>query len=156
MNDTTKVGKDTVVSIDYTLTDDDGEVLDSSKGEEPLTYLHGHDQIIPGLEKELDGKSVGDTLKVRIAAEDAYGEHDPERMVEVSREHFDFEVSPGDYVQAQHQDGSVIPFLVVSVEEDKVVLDGNHPLAGKALNFEVEIVAVRPATEEEKEHGHAH
>ncbi|HHQ47327.1 MAG TPA: peptidylprolyl isomerase [Acidobacteria bacterium] len=156
MNETTTIANDTVVSIEYTLTDDEGEVLDSSVGAEPLSYLHGHDQIIPGLERELEGKNVGDELSLHIAAADAYGEHDPERMVEVDRGNFDFDVKEGDYVQAQHPDGSVIPFLVAEVGENTVTLDGNHPLAGKALNFEVKVVAVRPATEEERTHGHAH
>jgi len=156
MNDTTKIAEDTVVSIDYTLTDDDGEILDSSDGAEPLRYLHGHGQIIPGLERELEGKSVGDELSLHIAAEDAYGVHDPERVVTVDRGNFEFDVKEGDYVQAQHPDGSVIPFLVTEVGETEVTLDGNHPLAGKALNFEIKVVGVRESTEEERAHGHAH
>ena len=115
MNETTKITDDMVVSIDYTLKDDSGEVLDSSEGGEPLSYLHGHGQIIPGLERELEGKTVGDELSLHIEAEDAYGAHDPERMVTVDRGNFEFDVKEGDYVQAQHPDGSVIPFLVTSV-----------------------------------------
>ncbi len=156
MNETTKIANDTVVSIDYTLKDDDGEVLDSSQGAEPLSYLHGHGQIIPGLERELEGKSVGDELSLHIEAEDAYGAHDPDRVVEVERSNFEFDVKEGDYVQAQHPDGSVIPFLVTEVGETNVTLDGNHPLAGKALNFEIKVVGVRESTEEERTHGHAH
>lgn len=156
MNNTTKIADNTVVSIEYTLKDDEGEVLDTSAGAEPLSYLHGHGQIIPGLERELAGRSVGDELSLHISAEDAYGPHDPERVVEVERNNFEFDVKEGDYVQAQRPDGSVIPFLVTKAGETTVVLDGNHPLAGKALNFDVKVVAVREATEEERRHGHAH
>ncbi len=156
MNETMPITADTVVSIDYTLRDDDGQVLDSSQGAEPLNYLHGHGQIIPGLEHELEGKQVGDELSIHIEAEDAYGPHDPERVVEVERSNFDFDVKAGDYVQAQHPDGSLMPFLVTAAGPEMVTLDGNHPLAGKALNFEIKVVGVRAATEDELAHGHAH
>lgn len=156
MSEEKQIGADTVVSIEYTLTGDDGTVIDSSQGGEPLTYLHGHGQLIPGLEQELEGKSLGDAVEVRIDAENGYGEHDPERLVEVPRDRFEFDVSEGDFVQAQQQDGTTVPFQVVGVEESTVTLDGNHPLAGKALNFKVEVVDIRDATPEELDHGHAH
>jgi len=156
MTETNIIANDTVVSIEYTLKDDDGEILDSSVGAEPLSYLHGHGQIIPGLERELAGRTVGDELSLHIEAEDAYGVHDPDRMIEVERGNFDFDVKEGDYVQAQHPDGSVIPFLVTEVGEGNVTLDGNHPLAGKALNFEIKVVSIRQSTEEERDHGHVH
>ena len=93
---------------------------------------------------------------MRIDAENGYGEHDPDRLVEVPRDRFEFDISEGDFVQAQQQDGTTVPFQVVGVEETTVTLDGNHPLAGKVLNFKVEVVGVRTATSEEIDHGHAH
>lgn len=156
MSEKKQIGADTVVSIEYTLSGDDGTVIDSSQGSEPLTYLHGHGQLIPGLEQELEGRSLGDAVEVRIEAENGYGEHDPERLVEVPRDRFEFDISEGDFVQAQQQDGTTVPFQVVGVEESTVTLDGNHPLAGKTLNFKVEVVDIRDATPEELDHGHAH
>ena len=156
MTDDQAIQQDTVVSIDYILTDDGGEVIDSSEESEPLTYLHGHGQIIPGLERELEGRTVGDSASVRVEAEDGYGEHDPEKVVEVPRDRFEFEIAVGDFVQAKQQDGTTFPFKVVEVAPDQVTLDGNHPLAGQALNFKVSVVAVRAATPEELDHGHSH
>ncbi len=156
MTEEKTVKKDTVVSIDYTLKDDSGEVLDSSEGGEPLQYLHGHGQIIDGLEKALEGQDVGSSVHVDVSPAEGYGEHDPERMVEVPKEQFDFDVKVGDYVRAQHPDGSVVPFKVAAVGEDTVTLDGNHPLAGQSLHFDVKVVEIRPATPEEIEHGHVH
>jgi FKBP-type peptidyl-prolyl cis-trans isomerase SlyD len=151
-----KIEKGLVVSIDYKLTDDDGKLIDSSEGDEPLSYLHGHNQILPGLESALEGKVVGDTEKVHVAAGEGYGELDPEKVFAVPRDRFDFDVSVGQTLQAQMEDGQTVPFQVVELKEDSVILDGNHPLAGKALNFEVKVVAVRQATTEELDHGHAH
>ncbi len=157
MSERTSVDRDTVVSIHYTLTDDAGETLDSSEGgDAPLAYLHGHRQILPALESALDGSSVGDTVTVRIEAEQGYGEHDAEKVIEVSRSAFDFSVSPGEVVQAQHPSGDQHHFMVVDVGDSTVTLDGNHPLAGKVLNFAVRVMGVRDATREELEHGHAH
>ena len=156
MSEQRTVGQDTVVSIEYTLKDDNGAILDSSEGGEPLQYLHGRGQIIDGLEKGLDGKMVGESVHVDVSPAEGYGEHDPERMVEVPRDQFDFDVKAGDFVQAQNPDGSVIPFRVAKVGEESVTLDGNHPLAGQSLHFDVKVVDVRPATEEEIAHGHVH
>ncbi|NOZ78407.1 MAG: peptidylprolyl isomerase [Acidobacteria bacterium] len=144
-----KVAEDMMVSIDYTLMDDEGAVIESSDGADPLSYLHGHGQIIPGLEKALEGRAAGDTAEIHIPARDGYGEHDPERMITVSRDMFGFDVTQGDFVEAEQQDGTTIPFQVVDLTETEVTLDGNHPLAGKNLNFSVTVVDVRPATEEE-------
>ncbi len=150
------VARDRVVAIEYTLTDEEGAVIDTSRGDRPLEYLHGHGQLIPGLERALEGKAVGAAVSLDVPPEDAYGERDPERTVTVGRDQFDFDVQVGDFVQAQHPDGTAVPFQVVEVSEESVTLDGNHPLAGRTLHFEVEVVAVRPATEEELEHGHVH
>lgn len=139
-----------MVSINYTLRDENGDVLDSSDQHgQPLSYLHGHGQIIPGLESALDGKSVGESVELMVPPEEAYGPRDPERVVSVPRSKFEFEVSPGEVVEAQHASGQSRNFLVLEVGEDAIILDGNHPLAGKALNFAVEIVAVRDANQEE-------
>lgn len=152
-----RIAKNTVVSIDYTLTDDDGQVLDSSEGRAPLSYLHGTGNIIAGLERELDGKQTGDHLQVAVAPEDAYGIRDESLMQNVPREHFD-EVEDLDLGMQFRVDSSAGPMVitVVSIEDDSVTVDGNHPLAGVNLNFEVTVRDVRQATDEEIDHQHAH
>ena len=151
------VAQDKVVSIHYTLKNDAGEVLDASPAGEPLTYLHGHGNLIAGLERELAGKSAGDKLQVKVAAADAYGEHDPALVQRVPRRSLKgiANVRVGMRLQAQSQHGAR-PVTVTQLAGDMVTLDGNHPLAGQNLNFEVEIAAVRPATPEELSHGHVH
>ncbi|MFP4251565.1 MAG: FKBP-type peptidyl-prolyl cis-trans isomerase [Guyparkeria sp.] len=152
-----QVQNDHVVSIDYTLKNDAGEVMDSSEQTGPMAYLHGHQNIIPGLEKALDEKSVGDTLSVSIEPADAYGERD-ERMVQtVPRSMFQGvdEIEPGMRFQAQTE-GGVTVVTIKEVNGDEITLDGNHELAGETLHFDVEIKDVRPASEEEIEHGHVH
>jgi len=146
-----------VVSIHYTLTDDAGEVIDSSAGGEPLAYLHGHGNLVPGLERELAGRNAGDRLQVKIAPADGYGEYDRELVQRVPRRSLKgiANVRVGMQLQAQTRQGTR-PVTVTAVSGDMVTLDGNHPLAGKSLNFEVEITAVRAATEEELAHGHVH
>jgi FKBP-type peptidyl-prolyl cis-trans isomerase SlyD len=151
------ITKDKVVSIDYTLTGENGQVLDSSKGKEPLAYLHGANNIIPGLESALEGKAAGDQLNVSIPPEQAYGTRD-ERMVQaVPRTAFQgvADIQPGMQFQAQTQQGARL-ITVVGVEGDQVTIDANHPLAGATLNFDVKVVDVRDATEQEKSHGHVH
>ena len=152
-----QITKHSVVSIEYTLTSDDGEVLDTSKGREPLVYLHGAGNLIPGLEKELEGKAKGDAMKVRIAPEDAYGERNDAMVQVIKRDQLppDIEVQVGMQLQAQSPQGVQI-VTVVGVEGDDISLDGNHPLAGVPLNFEVAVVEIREATSEELEHGHVH
>jgi len=152
-----QVADNKVVWIDYTLTNDAGEVLDSSKGEEPLPYLHGHDNIIPGLEKALAGKSVGDSLVVTIPAAEGYGEYDDELVQVVSREMFDGveEMEVGMQFQAETEDG-IDEVTVVEIDGDNITVDGNHPFAGMNLTFEVTISDMRDATEEELAHGHVH
>ncbi|MCL7752044.1 peptidylprolyl isomerase [Guyparkeria hydrothermalis] len=152
-----QVQNDHVVSIDYTLKNDAGEVMDSSEQTGPLAYLHGHQNIIPGLEKALDEKAVGDTLSVSIEPADAYGERD-ERMIQtVPRSMFQGvdEIEPGMRFQAQTE-GGVTVVTIKEVNGDEITLDGNHELAGETLHFDVEIKDVRPASEEEIEHGHVH
>lgn len=156
MNDAAKIGADQVVTMEYTLRDASGEVLDTSDGDEPLTYLHGHGQIVPGLEKALEGKAVGDTAQVTVAPEEGYGEYDMEKVLKEPRSSFDFEVEVGQVLEAQVDDEEGMEFLVTDVDADTVTLDGNHPLSGKALNFDVKVVGIRPATKEELDHGHVH
>jgi len=146
-----------VVSIHYTLTNEAGQILDSSENQEPLAYIHGHGNIIPGLENALAGLSKGEKLKVTVAPADGYGERDESMVQAVPRNAFQGvdEIKPGMQFQAQSPEGIQL-VTVVSVEADEVTLDGNHPMAGITLIFDVEITDVRDATEEELDHGHVH
>jgi FKBP-type peptidyl-prolyl cis-trans isomerase SlyD len=149
--------QDKVVTIHYTLTDKDGEVLDSSVGEEPLSYLHGRGNIIIGLEKALDGKKAGEKLQVTVAPEEAYGEKNESLVMQVPRAAFkDIEdLQPGMRFQIQGNEGVQV-VTVTDIAETEVTVDGNHPLAGEELTFDVEVTDVREATEEELSHGHVH
>lgn len=152
-----QIAKDKVVAIDYTLKDDEGNVLDSSGGGSPLAYLHGASNIIPGLESALEGKVAGDDISVRIAPDQAYGEHDPEKQQAVPKEMFgDAEITVGAQYHASGPNGEHITVTVVAMDDDQVTVDANHPLAGVFLNFDVTVVEVRDATDEEISHGHAH
>ena len=146
-----------VASIEYTLTDDGGQVIDSSEGREPLTYLHGAGNLIPGLESQLEGKGAGDTFKTRIEPADGYGDRNDAMIQSVPRGELpaEVEIQVGMQFQAQSEAGMQV-VTVVAIEGDDVKMDGNHPLAGVALNFDVKIVEVREATAEEIEHGHVH
>ena len=143
--------------IHYTLTDDEGTVLDSSKDGDPLAYLHGGGNIIDGLETALTGRQTGESFTVRIEAEEAYGALDESLIQEVPRSAFDGvdTIEPGMEFEAETPDGIEV-VRVVSVTDDTVGVDGNHPLAGQALTFAVQVVGVREATSEEQEHGHVH
>jgi FKBP-type peptidyl-prolyl cis-trans isomerase SlyD len=146
-----------VVSLDYTLTVD-GEVIDTTQDEEPLEYLQGHKNIIPGLEKEMYGMAVGDAKDVQVPANQAYGDINPEAVVEVPRSDFpeDIPVELGVQLQVRDQQGDIMDAIIQKIEGDTVTLDFNHPLAGQDLNFSVKVVDLREATEEELEHGHVH
>lgn len=147
-----------VVSIDYTLKDDDGNVLDSSKESEPLSFIYGNGSIIPGLEKALDGKSTGEEISVTVEPEEGYGEYDESLIIQVTKDKFQDpdNVQEGMQVQAQSQDGNVQILTVKSVEGDQVTLDANHPLAGQRLSFDVAVSDVREPSQEELDHGHVH
>ena len=147
-----------VVAIDYTLSNDAGEVIDSSAGAEPLVYLHGAGNIIAGLEKALAGKAVGDELDVSIAPEDAYGEYSAELITNLGREMFEGvdQLEVGMQFHASAPDGGMQIVTIRDIDGDQVTIDGNHPLAGQQLNFKVKVVSVRAASEEELAHGHVH
>ncbi len=146
-----------VVSMEYTLHVD-GEMIDSSAGHEPLEFLQGAGNIIPGLEDELYGLEVGEAKNVIVAAEDGYGILDPDAFIDVPREQFPAEIplEIGVELQVQDEDGQPMLARIDRVDDDNVRLDFNHPLAGKELVFDVKIVALREASEEEMEHGHVH
>ena len=152
-----QIAQNSVVAFHYTLTNDAGEVLDSSEGRQPLTYLHGAGNIIPGLERQLEGRAAGDKLNVAVSPEEGYGEVQPQLVQEVPRDAFQGvdNVEPGMQFQADTQGGPLM-VTVTKVENDTVTVDGNHPLAGQKLNFAVEIDTVRAASEEEVQHGHVH
>jgi FKBP-type peptidyl-prolyl cis-trans isomerase SlyD len=151
------ISQDQVVSIHYTLRDDAGEIIDRSADGEPLSYLHGHGNLIPGLERELTGRKSGDRLQVKVAPAEAYGEYDRELVQRVPRRALKgiADLRVGMRLQTQTPDGPRA-VTVTQLNGDMVTLDGNHPLAGKSLNFEVEVAGVRAATEEELAHGHVH
>lgn len=152
-----QIAKDLVASIEYTLTDDAGNIIDSSVGGEPLAYLHGAGNIIPGLESALEGKKAGDTLKVSIAPEDGYGEKNEGLVQVVPKEMFQGvdAIEVGMQFHAQTEYGMQV-ITVAAVEGNNITVDGNHPLAGQNLNFDVKVIEVRPASTEELEHGHVH
>ena len=146
------------VSIDYTLTNDAGEVIDSSAGGAPLVYLHGAGNIIVGLEKALEGKQTGDELSVAIEPGEAYGEYSAELVAVLNRSMFEGveELEVGMQFHASGPDGGMQIVTIRDLEGDDVTVDGNHPLAGQRLNFKVKVVAVREANAEELAHGHIH
>ena len=151
-----RIAKHSVVSIDYTLTAADGSVLDSSKGQEPLAYIHGTGSIVVGLEEALDGKEKGAHIKVSVPPAKGYGERDEKLAQKVPRTMFDVQdLSPGMRFHAQADHGSHV-VTVTAVDKDSVTVDSNHPLAGATLNFEVTVVGVRQATPQELSHGHVH
>jgi FKBP-type peptidyl-prolyl cis-trans isomerase SlyD len=153
-----QVAQDKVVLIHYTLTNDAGEVLDSSDGGEPLAYLHGQGNIVAGLERALDGRTAGEKLSVRVEPAEGYGTRDAALVKRVPRRSFGSagNIKPGMQFQAQLERGQTRVVTVTAVKGDMVTVDGNHPLAGQSLNFAVEITEVRDATSEELEHGHVH
>ncbi|VAW95128.1 FKBP-type peptidyl-prolyl cis-trans isomerase SlyD [hydrothermal vent metagenome] len=146
-----------IVVINYTLTTDDDEVLDKSD-DGSFAYLHGADNIIAGLESALVGKTVGDTLNVKVLPAEGYGERNDEMVQVVGKEMFesDEELEVGSQFHAEGPDGQPIMITVAAIEGDDITIDGNHPLAGMNLNFDVSIVDIRDASEEEISHGHVH
>jgi FKBP-type peptidyl-prolyl cis-trans isomerase SlyD len=154
---TREVEDNLVVTLDYILFVED-EVMESTADGEPIQFIQGIGQIIPGLEKALYGLQVGDKKKAMIQPEDAYGEYDPESIEIVKKEEFSEEVplDVGTFLDLSDDDGEVLSAQVIEEDEDTVTLDFNHPLAGKTLTFEITVTDLRPATDEELEHGHVH
>ena len=146
-----------VVVLHYTLTDNEGKLIDKSD-DGSFAYLHGARNIIPGLENALSGKAAGDELKVSIPPEEGYGQRDENMLQEVPKSMFedDSQIAVGSQFHAQGPNGEMLVVTVMEVNDDNVVVDGNHPLAGVELNFDVMVVEVRDASEEEIEHGHVH
>ncbi len=157
MSDHQTIADGLVVGVHYTLTDSEGETIDAS-GDEPLEYLHGADNIVAGLERALDGRPIGDRLDVVVAPEDAYGPREDIPLQQVPRDQFpaDADIGPGTQFFAEDENGEVEPVWVVEVDDEAVLLDIQHPLAGVELHFAVEVLSLRQATPEELEHGHPH
>ena len=152
-----QIADDMAVLIHYKVANADGEVLDTSEGDEPLAYIQGQGDIVPGLEQALLGKTVGDRVQVTVSPELGYGEREEAKVQTVPRDAFesDAQIEPGMRFQAESDDGDVV-VTVTQVTVDEVTIDANHPLAGQTLSFDVEVVSVRPCTDEELAHGHIH
>lgn len=157
MTTLTEIANDAVVEFNYTLSDKDGKVLDKSEGRGPLAYIQGKQNIVPGLEKQMTGKKVGDKFTANVPCVEAYGEYHEGMVQAVDKKQFDGidNLALGMQFQVQTEQGLIL-VQVKEILDDKVVLDGNHPLAGVDLTFDVEIVSLREATEEEISHGHLH
>ncbi len=155
---TTTVANDLVIAIHYCLKNAAGDIIDQSEKDQPMEYIQGAGNIIPGLEQALTGKSIGDHCEVTVNPEDAYGMHEPQMVQQVPREMFQGvdTIEVGMNFQSQGPDGQAMMITVTAVEEDLITIDGNHPLAGQSLHFAVDIVSIREATEDEKQHQHVH
>ncbi len=156
------IGANSIVSMHYRVATAEGQHVDQSEEGQPMVYMHGHGQIIPGLEAALIGHKKGEKIEAEIAPADAYGDYDAGLDLKVSKDLFPKDVQkklkPGFQFMAEHptKEGENVLFTVHKIEDDAVLVSGNHPLAGQRLLFKVEVVDVRPATEEELSHGHAH
>ncbi len=152
-----KIAKDKVVALDYTLRNDGGETIDSSSGGEPLAYIHGNGSILPALEAALEGREPGEKFDLRLAAKDGYGERQAELVQVVQRKSLATigKIKVGTQFHAQVPGGARV-MTITAVDKDDITIDGNHPLAGVDLNFNVEVVEVRDASPDELAHGHVH
>lgn len=152
-----KIGKDKVVTIDYTLKDDAGNIVDTSQGSEPLAYIHGMGNIVPGLEAALDGGSEGDKVSVSVPPEKGYGVRDDSLIQVLTKDQFAGvdELEVGMQFHA-HSEGGVHTIVIAQIDGNKVTVDGNHPLAGMVLHFDIDVRGIRDATKEELDHGHVH
>lgn len=158
MSETITAGK--VVLMHYTLRSPEGDVIDSSQGRDPMPYLHGAQNIVPGLEKQLEGLALGATTTAIVPPAEGYGERNEEARMVLPRSVFpeDMPLEPGTpfAMHDPNEPGRTVHAFVIAVREDQVMVDANHPLAGITLHFEVEVIAIRDATEEERAHGHPH
>ena len=152
-----QVEKNKVVEIDYTLKDDNGQIIDTSDGRESLSYIQGVGNLIPGVENALEGKSSGERIEVTVPPETGYGVRDDSLVLSIERDKFSEveDLKEGLRFRMDTPDGSTV-FTVVKVGDAEVTVDGNHPLAGMTLNFDITVQSVRDATTEELEHGHVH
>lgn len=146
-----KIEKDKVVMFHYALVNAEGEVLDGSRGGQPLPYLHGHSNIVPGLEKALEGREVGDKFKVTLTPDEGYGQRDEEKVQLIDRKSFaDFsELEEGMVCQMEDDNGELQLVAITKIDAEEVTVDGNHPFAGIELNFDVEVMDIREATADE-------
>jgi FKBP-type peptidyl-prolyl cis-trans isomerase SlyD len=153
-----KIAKDTVVLIEYTIRNAEGRILDTSVGRGPLEYLHGYAQIVPGVERAVEGLAPGSSVDVELPPDEGYGDRDPEAVIVIPRRLFPDgdDMSAGTMFRAFRPDGRPVIFSVLEVLDDAVVVDANHPLAGQHLRVRVEVLSVRWATEEERSHKHVH
>ncbi|MDZ7369939.1 MAG: peptidylprolyl isomerase [candidate division KSB1 bacterium] len=153
-----QIEKHMVVSMHYSLTDSEGNLLDTSEGRPPLQFLCGADQIISGLENQMLGMQVGEKKSIVVPAVEAYGEYDDELVQEWERSAFSDadQLEEGEVLEFETDDGHVVEGRIAEIDGDTVVIDFNHPLAGEELHFQVEIMDIRPATPEEIAHGHVH
>ncbi len=153
-----KIAKDVVAAITYTLKDDDGKTIDTNVGRDALYYLHGHGNLVPGLEKQLEGKGAGESVETVVSPEEGYGNYDESRTFEVPKSELGPNVQPqkGMMLTMRGPNGMAVPVTVLKVKLQSVILDGNHQLAGKNLHFSVTVENVRKAKKEELTHGHAH
>jgi FKBP-type peptidyl-prolyl cis-trans isomerase SlyD len=150
------ISKDSVVSISYILKDDDGVVIDQS-GDQPLVYLHGHLNIVPGLENALEGLKVGEKTTAKVSPEEGYGEYDPKLKFPLPVEKVGDDIPPvGTLLELNNSKGQSCVARIVAADSENLTMDANHPLAGVTLNFEVEILEIRIAEPNELEHGHVH
>jgi FKBP-type peptidyl-prolyl cis-trans isomerase SlyD len=159
MGGSNKVADGKVVTVHYKLSIAGGEqVVDTTADEEPMSYLHGAENIVPGLERQLEGRQVGETVQAVVTPDEGYGERDEDALQQIPRDAFpdDLELETGMQLTAEDEDGELMPLYVTEIHDDHVVVDTNHPLAGETLHYEVTIVGIRDATDEEREHGHAH
>jgi FKBP-type peptidyl-prolyl cis-trans isomerase SlyD len=166
MGSSTQIGQKSYVAIEYKVFDEDGDEVEATDADEPLTYIHGFEQIVPGLEKALTGLSQGDTKSIALSMEDAYGPHDEDGILELSRGDFPDpdSIEVGDELELEGDDGDVLLAHIVEIEGDTVVVDANHPLAGQNIRYEVKVVEVREATADElemaeaeaRDHAHVH
>jgi FKBP-type peptidyl-prolyl cis-trans isomerase SlyD len=152
-----KIENNTIVTVDYILRNDQQEEIYSSENEESIVYLHGGDELLDGLERALDDKSVGDQFSVTLQPDEAYGDEQPELIQTMHMDEFNgVEMREGMELQGKDPEGNYQLLRVQKVDGDQVTVNMNHPLAGMVLKFEVEVKGIRPATEEELAHGHAH
>ncbi|MBN2554054.1 MAG: peptidylprolyl isomerase [Spirochaetales bacterium] len=152
-----QVEKNKVVEIDYTLKDDSGQVIDSSEGKDPLSYIQGTGNLIPGVENALEGKNSGERVEITVPPETGYGVRDDSLMLTIERDKFSEvdDLKEGQRFRMETPDGPMV-FTVLKIDEAEVLVDGNHPLAGMTLSFDITIQSVRDATAEELDHGHVH